>query len=121
MTAETDTLAKLRDCLAHLDEYVTRRARELAHPLIDRAEAEADERVRAAEADAQRCHGMAAELGRRLDALERQQQKTQDARGRLAALLGGHPVATNPAGLPSLEVLVAEVETALQRQQAGEQ
>ena len=113
MTTDGDTLAKLRDCLADLEGYVTRRATELAAPLIEIAQADAAALVRAAEFEAQRQIDLVRELRKRLAVFEQIRVREQDARGRLAALLGGYPVATNPAGLPPLEVLVTDVETRL--------
>lgn len=108
MTAEGDTLTRLRDCLAHLEEYVTRRATELAAPIIEIAQADADALVKRAEFEAQRQIDLARELGRRLRARDRQTAQAEEARRALAAVLGHQ----EPSALP-LAALVAEVETRL--------
>jgi hypothetical protein len=111
VTAEADTLARLRDCLAHLDDYITRRATELATPIIEIAQADAAGLVRAAEFEAQRQIDLVRELRRRLAPRERLTAEAEDARRRLSAVLGHR----EPSAL-LLADLVAEVETRLAEQ-----
>lgn len=117
MTAQdetAETLARLQVILADLDGYITRRAEEVAEPLIRQARAEAALQARAAEFETQRQIDLVRELRRRLTSADRRLEREQDARGRLAALLAGDPEERITGfGLPSLDVLVAEVETAL--------
>lgn len=108
MTAEADALTRLRDCLADLEGYVTRRATELAAPLIEIAQAEAAALVKSAEFEAQRQIDLVRELRRRLAAIERQTAQAEAARRALATVLGYQ----EPSAVP-LAALVAEVETAL--------
>jgi hypothetical protein len=105
-------LSRLQACLADLDGYITRRAEDLAAPMIRDAEARARLAIVEAAGETQRQRALVEELRKRLRVQEQMREREQDARARLAALLR-YPVATNPAGLPPLAVLVAEVEKAL--------
>jgi len=73
----SDTLAvalaaELRQVAADYDGYITRRATELAQPLIEAATAEAAERVRLMAARVQRAEDVIAELRPIVDVRDRQ-------------------------------------------------
>lgn len=107
----TQRLQHLRGMLADLQDYIERRAEELAGPLIEDAAEKAREMVATAEREAQRWKDANTELGRRLEARQRFEDENRDAVARLAAALGYR----HPSGhwLPSL---VAEVEARLAKE-----
>jgi hypothetical protein len=109
VTAEADTLAQLQACLADLDAYIERRAQVLADPVIRQARARAAGQIKTAGVEAQRQSDLVRELRKRLEVQERMRE---DARTRLAALLGYARVPDGP-GLPPLDVLVDDMEKAL--------
>lgn len=107
-----DTLSRLQACLADLDGYITRRAEDLAAPMIRDTEARARLSVIEAAGETQRQRALVEELRKRLRVQEQMRERELDGRMRLARMFG-YPVATNPAGVPPLTVLVADVEKAL--------
>lgn len=79
--ADGPAMTRLETMIAGLDAHIERRAREIAQPLIDAAQAEAREAVGAARADARRWKDCNDELRRRIASLERRLETT---RARLA-------------------------------------
>jgi hypothetical protein len=112
MTAQPDILARLQACLADLDGYIAREAGKLAAPMIRAVQDRADGEVRSAQFETRRANDVNDELRRHLRVQEQARERVLDARMRLAMMFG-YPVATNPAGVPPLDVLVADVEKAL--------
>lgn len=107
-TPESVTLAEM---IRDLDGYITRRAEELAKPLIEQANAAADLRVRDAERDLERERDVLKECRRRLAVASTAQDTVRVAAKRLATALGHGPYAP-----PPLEALVAEAERRLAEQ-----
>jgi hypothetical protein len=85
-------LATLQAMIADLDGYITRRAEEIARPIITEAQERARGDVASALHDTQRARDVSAELGRRLNPLQRQADEAAAARDDLARALGYHPV-----------------------------
>jgi hypothetical protein len=110
----------LRAMIAALDGYIERKATELAAERIGTADDAASDRVAAvvhdlnrrldaSEQARQRAEDLAQELGRRIGPLNRQAERSNEARDRLARALGRHPMAF------TLPELVAEAEPVIVR------
>lgn len=69
--AEPATLERVADIAANLDAYIDRRATELAQPLIDAAQADADAKVHTAQMELQRRDDLLDELRRQIKVLAR--------------------------------------------------
>jgi hypothetical protein len=99
---------ELRAMIADLDDYITRKAQELAEPIIAREQAGFEEALFRSHREAERWQALNAELSRRIPPLERQCEQAREARDRLAAALGFRAPA-----LVSLPLLVRDIETQL--------
>lgn len=71
MSQTAATLDQVADIVANLDAYIDRRAAQLAQPLIDAAQADADAKVHAARMELQRKEDLLDELRRQLKVLAR--------------------------------------------------
>lgn len=80
-----EQLDALRQITTNLDGYLERRAAELAQPLIDKANAAADERVQEAEFETRRQTDLVTELRRQLAPADRYRQRVKDAEQRAEA------------------------------------
>lgn len=69
--SELALIERLQNTINDLDGYIDLRARELAAPLIDAAQVEADQRVAEAQNEARRWQDVTSELRRQIKALER--------------------------------------------------